>query len=187
MKTFPIRHSIVIAVAALLAGCANMFAPNCEKFDQSRKETDYATHYVVSEPETAKRTGEFKPLGKAAAAAPLYRLALNTDEVRPCTHLKITKEVFIQRNPGRGDVLEETREFFAGSGKLVATKKEIVTDQLPKTGYYTATVPLPIPETTPAGKYRIASRLTLKPRGNARQALVLARANVELVVAPLKK
>jgi hypothetical protein len=187
MISTTMQRCSAIALAILLAGCAGAFAPNCEKFEQSRKETDYATHYSMSEPETAKRAREFKALGKAAAAAPLYRLALNTDEVSPCTHLKITKELYLQRNPGRGDALEETREFFAPSGKLIATRKEVVTDQLPKTGYYTATAPLPISEGMPAGKYRVTGRLVLKPRGNSRQAQVLARASAEFVVVPLKK
>jgi hypothetical protein len=181
------RCCIFVAAGALLAGCASLFAPNCQKFEQSRKDTDYATHYAFSDSDSKKKAAEFKSLGKAPAAAPLYRIRLNTADVQPCTHLKLTKELFVQRNPGHGDVIEETREFFSGGGKLIATKKEVITDQLPATGYYSTTVPLPIPESAPPGKYRLASRLTIKPKGNAREMLVLARASADFSIAPLKK
>jgi hypothetical protein len=177
---------ILLAVALLGSGCATLFPPDCAKFEEARKQTDYATQYQFSESKSKKLEKDFKPLAKnASAAAPLYRLEPGDKKVRTCTHLGLRKELYLQRRPNTGLVLEETREFYSENGTLIASKTENLGNQLDRSGYYSATVPLPIPESAPVGKYRIVSRLLLKSK-DGKQKTLLARTSTNFDVIARK-
>ena len=78
---------------------------------------------------------------------------------------------------------EEIREFYAGDGTLIATKREIMSKQLSASGYYVATVPLPIPRLAPMGKYTVVSKLMVRTAGD-RQGTLLAKASAGFRVVP---
>lgn len=140
----------------------------------------YDTLYRYSENDSRAAAANFKPRKTSdPAAVRWYTLRLNTPEIRSCEHLYLYKEMYLQRGRLADATFEEIREFYTGGGQRVATKKENVTRQLKETGYYSAAVPLPIPESAPAGPYRVVSRLVL--RANGRET-VLATASAEFRV-----
>ena len=176
----------LIWAALALPGCATMFVPDCAQFKRDMKEIDYETRYRYSEYDTASRREEFRALPKPThAAARLYWIELSDDRVSACSHLHIHKELFLERNPKRGMVLEQVREFYTSAGQLIATKREDVTAQLTRSGHYFSTVPLPIPAGAPPGEYRIVSKLVLQPkRGGRKATLASATTTFEVVPAP---
>lgn len=181
------RLVLLLSLAMLSASCASLFAPNCARFEEERKQTDYTPRYEYSAAKTRKLAAEVKPLpGNALAAAPLYKAQVDAGPVRHCTHLTIRKELLLQRtDKARALVIEETREIFTEAGKRIATKTVNLSGQLTQPGYYSAREQLPIPEATPAGKYRVVSRLTYRAGPKAKPAM-LARATLDFEVAPKK-
>lgn len=138
----------------------------------------YDTHYRYSERDTRAAAANFKRPTTDSPAVRWYTLRVNLTEVRPCEHLYLYKELYLQR--GAIDVsFEETRDFYTAAGQRVVSKKENITAQLKDGGYYSAAVPLPIPESAPPGVYRVVSRLMMKSRGRER---VLATASAEFRV-----
>lgn len=141
----------------------------------------YDTHYRYSDVDTRHALDSFKPQRDIQqAAVRWYTVRVNSTEAQPCEHLYLYKELYLQRQAGDDIIIEETREFYTANGKRVATRKENVTRQLKSSGYYNATVPLPIPETAPAGSYKVVSRLTLRKNGG--KETVLASASTEFRV-----
>lgn len=179
--------AIVLALGVLGSGCASLFAPDCARFEEERKQTDYTPRYEHSPAKTRKLATELKTLpNKSLAAAPLYKAAPGSVSVRHCTHLVIDKELYLQRSDkARQLIIEETREVFTADGKRVASKTINLSEQLSKPGYYGAKERLPIPEATPAGKYRIVNRLTYRagPKANT---VMLGRTTLDFEVLPKK-
>ncbi len=174
------RYALIAAVTTLLNGCATFFPESCEQFEERRKKTNYATEYHR---DSKKEIADLKPLGKGEMAVVLnYQMRLDTERARPCSHVSIQKELTLVRRSNSGIIIEETREFFAEDGTRIAVKNEVLTTQLNQTGRYTASVPLPIPKSAPAGKYRLTSTLTLKTKG-ATKATTLAKTAVNFEVA----
>ncbi len=187
MKTFrTYQPALLAAISMLIAGCASLFPESCEQFDESRKTTNYATEYRL---ENRKMTGDIKPLGKGEVANVLgYTMQLDTERARPCSHLKINKEITLLRRDSPGIVFEETREFFAQDGTRIAVKNEVLTEQLKKSGRYASSVPLPIPKNAPPGKYRLTSTLTLKQKvKGVVKTVTLAKAATSFEVVEPKK
>jgi hypothetical protein len=155
--------------AALLSGCATWAPDQCEQFEHVRRSTDYNAAYVYSRTETQRAEQNFaRRPRRADAVARWYTLRLNRSTTHACEHLYLIKDLYLQRS-GEALTIEEQREFYTAQGQLIATKRENVTDQLPKTGYYIASVPLPIPRGAPVGRYRVVSRLiATPPQGRAR-------------------
>ncbi len=179
------RPALFVGVTILLTGCATLFPESCEQFEERRKQSNYATEYRLDGGNN--QTADVKSLGKGEmAAARTYQLRLDTERARPCSHVKIQKELVLIRRDNPSVILEETREFFAENGARIAVKSEVLTDQLRQSGRYTASVPLPIPKTAPAGKYRLTSTLTLKMKGSTK-VVTLAKAAASFQVAPLKQ
>lgn len=178
----PYRFVFLGFVALWLAGCATVDPGVCGRFDQARQSLRYDTVYRYSDADTRHAAEHFKPRpGKAPVTVRWYTLRANASEVPPCEHLYLTKDLYLQRQAGDDLIIEETREFYTGSGKRVAIRKENLTRQLTKSGYYHAIVPLPIPETAPAGAYKVVSRLTLRTNGG--KETVLASTSAEFRVA----
>ena len=173
---FSVPCYFLLIAAALTSGCATLPPDECSRFDQTRKSTDYDTAYVYSKAETKRAEQSFaRRSGRSTAIASWYTLRLNRVETRPCEHLYLIKDLYLQR-AADAMRLEEQREFYTAQGQLVATKRENVTDQLTKSGYYTASVPLPIPRGAPPGTYRIISRLIATSENGRAQTLATTSA-----------
>jgi hypothetical protein len=163
------RHLAALAMMGTLllpGGCASLIPGNCERFADERKKTDYTTRYRLSEAHSQDGARQHPPLPRGQAAmARVYRVGMSSRDTHTCRHIMIEKDVYLQRMPGGGLVLEEVREIYAAGGGRIATRTENVTAQLARTGYYQAEVAFPIPEKTPPGTYRVVSRLLLRGRG----------------------
>lgn len=173
------RHFIPLTAIAglvlLAGGCASLLPGNCERFADDRKKTDYATRYRPSASRTEDASKQFRPLPRGTPAmAPLYRIGMSSKETHTCRHITLEKDLYLQRLPGNGIVLEEVREIYATGGGRIATRTENVTHQLARTGYYQAEVAFPIPEKTPPGTYRVVSRLLVRSRAHGTRTLAQA-------------
>lgn len=172
---------MLAALALVLGGCASLAPQSCEQFDAARKTVDYATGYRHEEKQM------IAPLRKGPVAMALaYELKLDSTRVRPCSHVIIHKSLTLARRDDAAAVLEETREFFAEDGTRIAVKQENLTNQLRRSGRYTASVPLPIPKRAPAGAYHLVSTLTLKRKGSADQVLAKTAASFEVTASDRK-
>jgi hypothetical protein len=181
------RLTVLVLLSVLFTGCASLFTPDCARFEEDRKQTDYTPRFDRSTAKTRKLAAEMRPLSRnVLAAAPVYRIEPETGPARRCTHFTLRKELYLQRSDRvRALIVEETREIFTEGGKRVATKVVNLSEQLAKPGYYSAQELLPIPEATPAGKYRVVSRLTYRTKPKAKPAL-MARATLDFEVPPKK-
>jgi hypothetical protein len=177
----PVVAMLAVALSTLLiTGCATVLLPsNCT---QMGAETASQSRYQPSRGTTEAETAH-KPLPRGSlAVARVYRLSVNPDKVSPCRYLSIEKELYLQRASGNGFTIEEVRDIYSASGVLIATKSENLTAQLRESGFYSASASLPIPEQTPTGSYRIASRIVLRAKGG--EPIVLARADTRFTVLP---
>jgi hypothetical protein len=174
---------VILAGLSLIAsGCATIQEETCEQFEANRKDTDYSTQYQFSEPDSEMAARNFKPLPRGEnAVVRLYRIHLDPPKVKPCRHLTIRKEIYLQQNARLNRTLEEVREIYSSDGALIAAKTESVGDRLRTSGYYTGETLLPIPENAPLGKYRIVSKLVLKTKKKP-QAIVLAKTSASFQV-----
>lgn len=177
----PYRFVCFGFAALWLTGCATVDPSVCGRFEQARQSLRYDTVYRYSDVDTRHAVEHFKPRhDKAPVTVRWYTVRANAPEIPPCEHLYLTKDLYLQRQAGDDLVIEETREFYTGNGKRVATRKENLSRQLNQSGYYHAIVPLPIPETAPAGAYKVVSRLTLRKNGG--KETVLASTSTEFRV-----
>ena len=173
---------ILVGLSLIVSGCATIREETCEQFEANRKDTDYSTQYHFSEPDSEMAAKNFKPLPRGAnAVVRLYRIHLDPPKVKPCRHLTIRKEIYLQQSVRLNRTLEEVREIYTSEGTLIAAKTESIGDRLRTSGYYTGETLLPIPENAPLGKYRIVSKLVLKTKKNPR-ATVLAKTSASFQV-----
>ena len=176
--------SVIFGSVVLTSGCVSITGETCAQFEERIKELEYATQYRNADADFDLTTHHFKALPRnTSAVAPLYKLQLGTNTISPCNHLAIHKELYLQRSAKSGAEFEEIREFYSGDGTLIASKRETLSKQLNVSGYYVATVPLPIPKLAPMGKYLIVSKLVLRTTKN-RQGTVLAKASAGFLVVP---
>ena len=167
----------VLILLALLGGCATVPPNDCDRFRQLRRTTDYDTTYVYSAADSREAARSFaRSPRKASLTARWYTIRTNRPRIGGCDHLYLLKDLYLQRRDDAAVVLEEQREFYTADGQLIATKREDVSAQLTKTGYYTASVPLPIPEKAPPGQYRVVTRLITRGTNGAEQTLATASA-----------
>jgi hypothetical protein len=181
------KHLLLSAItgcALLASGCASLSQETCAQFEERTKEVDYATHYWNSEADLETSARHFKSLPKnTSAVARLYKLQLDATTTNPCRHVVIRKELYLLRATKQGMEFDEIREFYAGDGTLIATKRETVSKQLSTSGYYVATVPLPIPRMAPMGKYLVVSKLIVRTAEN-QQGTLLAKTSAGFQVIP---
>lgn len=165
----------------LLGGCVTVPGESCERFEQNRRAMRYDTVYRYSETDTRLAAKSFTPgRQKEPAAVKWYTLRLSRTQIGVCDHLFLTKDLYLHRN-GESVVLHEQRDFYTAEGKLVATKREDVTGQLKGSGFYTASVPLPIPPEAPPGTYRIVTKLTVKTPNGAEKTLATSSAEFRVL------
>lgn len=176
------RLGLAGAVLVGLAGCATFDPDVCARFDAVRGSTSYETVYRYSEADTRNAVRTFKTVArKNTVTVRWYTLRVSADATPRCAHMYLYKDLYIERD-ARSVELEERREFYTASGKLIAVKKEDLSRQLRRSGYYSASVPLPIPEAAPAGRYRVVTRLVLKNATPGRDR-TLATATAEFRVS----
>lgn len=186
---FSFRRSflaIPVGLSLLVVGCATYRETACAHLEKNRQETDYTTQYRLTETDSETAGRDFKPLGRGEiAAVRLYKMRVDPPTIKPCRHLTIHKEFYLQRKISVDLVLEEVREFYTAAGVLIATKTESIGSQLHRSGFYAGNTPLPIPEKAPPGKYRIVSKLILKTK-NKSPTMVLAKTSASFQVLPRK-
>lgn len=174
--------AFLLAGAAVLGGCATAPLESCERFEQARRTMRYDTVYRYSQADTQLAAKRFAPAPRSeAVAARWYTLHTSRTQISTCDHLYLTKDLYLQRRDGGSAALQELREFYTGDGRLIASKREDVTDQLKVSGFYSASVPLPIPKEAPPGAYRIVTRLIAKMPSGER---TLATTSAEFRVQP---
>jgi hypothetical protein len=192
----------VAVLLAMLAGCAT--APDsparpaaglgsepaqrpsaCAEFAEQRKTLRYATIYRLAPDESESAARNFRPLPPGEAVRVRhYTLRFDREDIAPCHHLMMRKELYLQRSAKSALRFQETREFYAGDGTLIAIKNEALDQQLGASGYYLASVPLPIPQNAPAGKYRVVTKLLMQNQDGKAQLLAFASANFTVTAAP---
>lgn len=156
----------------------------CAEFAEQRKTLRYATTYRIAPAESESAARNFRPLPAGEAArARHYTLRFDRDDIAPCHHLMMRKELYLQRAAKSPLRFQETREFYSGDGTLIAVKNEVLENQLGASGYYLASVPLPIPQNAPAGKYRVVSKLILQGPDGKAQLLATTSANFQVTAA----
>lgn len=175
------RSALLFAGIALLSGCATVPPESCEQFEQARRAMRYDTVYRYSDADTQLATKSFAPARRAEpVAARWYTLRTHRTQIRGCDHLYLTKDLYLLRGNATALALHEQREFYTADGRLIATKREDVTNQLKSSGFYSASVPLPIPKEAPPGAYRIVTRLIAKlPEGDRTLATTSAEFRVQ--------
>ncbi len=179
----PGLRALLFLCLAVLAGCATAPPTSCEQFEQSRKTTRYDTVYRYSDADTRLAAKRFAPVRRSeTVAVRWYTLRTNRTQIGGCDHLYLTKDLYLLRKPDASARLLEQREFYTADGKLITTKREDVSGQLKVTGFYSASVPLPIPKDAPPGAYRIVTRLIAKVTDTADRTL--ATTSAEFRVQP---
>lgn len=119
----------------------------------------------------------------AAAESPRvtrYRLTLDQHQVSPCASLRLRKEVTFVTSTTPRPSIWEIQDFFAGNGTFIARHSEDISTQLARSGRYARTIVLPVPQSTPPGRYRVVSRLVVKQNG---REMPLASASSEFSVS----
>lgn len=170
------RLGLALLGALALGGCATVDPGACARFDAARASASYDTVYRYSEEDTRNAERSFRAARRRPpVAVRWYTLRLSADTVARCEHLYLYKDLYLERD-ARALELEERREFYTAAGKLVAVKKEDLSGQLRRAGYYGASVPLPIPEAAPAGRYRVVTRLVWKNAPGGEQTLATTSA-----------
>lgn len=189
MRNIPSGHRLaflLVGFTLLISGCAGFREMSCAQFEKSRQETDYTTRYRFLETESETAARNFKPLPKnASAIVRLHKMRIDPARIKPCHHLTIHKDIYLQRKTGGNFTLEEVREFYTADGALIATKTETIAGQLRTSGFYSGSTLLPIPEKAPPGKYRLVSKLVLKMKNSSR-VTQLSRTSVNFQVVARK-
>lgn len=189
---FPrILPAIAVGTVLVLSGCAGLdiFGDECSRYESRTKSARYNTLYKpVTKPADAKSDTRIKPerpLPKGVAAqVTVYKMAFDSDKIKPCSDLSIRKEIMLQRTAQPDLQLREIREFYAQNGKLITTNSEDISEQIAVSGVYQAVTPLPIPRSAPPGKYRIVSKLMVETKAMKKPAQLAKVEGIFYVVSP---
>lgn len=166
--------------AIWLAGCSTIPPGSCEYFESLHRSMRYDTVYRYSANDTRNAGRAFTANNQnEPVAARWYTLRTNRPQISACDHLYLAKELYFYRAKDASVTVEELREIYTAHDRLIASKREDLTSQLKATGFYTASVPFPIPPEAPGGTYKIVSRLIAKTKGKER---TLATTSVEFRV-----
>ena len=181
---FPIYRAALVAVLGVLVhGCASMDNFGCDVHAQNARTTKPITTYRPAPPRPNAAPAYSLPAGSVAQVS-TYKLSFRPGFTKPCTTVTLHKDVVIQRSEETQVVLNEVREFYAEDGTLIATATQDISEQVSKSGAYTATTPLPIPKSAPPGKYKIVSKLLFERRGERKPASLVARAEGFFYIVP---
>jgi hypothetical protein len=167
-----------------IGGCTTLPSTSCDQFDQIRRSTQYDTHYRYSDTDTRLAAKRFAPLRQSGPIdVRWYTLRTNRTQISTCDNLYLTKDLYLLRQKNAQGALVEQHEFYTADGKLITTKREDLTSQLKNTGYYSASVPLPIPKEAPAGTYRVVLKLVTKAPDGADRTLASASAEFRVLAS----
>ena len=167
-----------VLLSAWLGGCASMDQFSCDMQEKNTRGIKPVTTYT--------HTGAVQralPAG-SIAQAPTYKLAFKPGYTKPCTTLTLHKDAVILRSDETNVVLNEIREFYSEDGTLIASSTQDISEQVKKSGTYTASTPLPIPKSAPPGKYKIVSKLIFERSGDRRAPVPIARAEGYFYIIP---
>ena len=145
--------------------------------------TKSVTTYALTQPKGGEAALRALPAG-SIAQVPTYKLTFKPGFTKPCSTLTLHKAVLIQRSDEATVVLNEIREFYTEDGTLITTSTQDISEQVRKSGVYSATTPLPIPKTAPPGKYKIVNKLLFERRGDRRAPVQIARAEEFFYIIP---
>lgn len=173
----------VIVLTALLGGCASMDQFSCDMHEKQTRGSKPVTAYTLIDPKSDQTALRPLPAG-SIAQVPTYKIRFMPGFTKPCTTLTLHKDVVIQRSDEANVMLNEIREFYAEDGTLIATSTQDISEQVKKSGTYTATTLLPIPKSAPPGKYKIVSKLLFERRGDRRAPVPIARAEGFFYIIP---
>lgn len=183
---FPIpQAALITALMTLLHGCASVDNFGCDVHEQNARTTKSITTYRPAPARPNAAPAYSLPAGSVPQVT-TYKLTFRPGFTKPCTTVTLRKEVVIQRSDEAQVVLNEIREFYAEDGTLIASATQDVTEQVVRSGAYTATTPLPIPKIAPPGKYKIVSKLMFERRGERKPASLVARAEGFFYIIPPK-
>lgn len=183
---FPIPQAILIlALMALLHGCASMDNFGCDVHEQNARNTKSITTYRPAPARPNAAPVYSLPAGSVPQVT-TYKLTFRPGFTKPCTTVTLRKDVVIQRSDEAQVVLNEIREFYTEDGTLITSATQDVTAQVTKSGSYTATTPLPIPKIAPPGKYKIVSKLMFARDGERKPPRLIARAEGFFYIIPPK-
>ena len=164
-------RSLLLLIGAVLAGCA--------------VEPERAVRCDASAPErpayewVAATTAHASPATSGMLRVIRYRLTIPDKTVVPCDEVRLQKELTVATPPEARAGVWEIQDLFAGNGTFIVRRSEDVSSQLARSGRYRRTIVLPVPATTPAGRYRVVTRLVVKQNG---RELPLANATAEFRV-----
>jgi len=179
-----ITHAtLCVMLTALLGGCAGMDQFSCDMHETQARGTKPVTTYTLTDPKNGETALRPLPAG-SVAQVPTYKIKFRPGYTKPCTTLTLHKDVVIQRSDEANVVLNEVREFYAEDGTLIATSTQDISEQVRKSGTYSATTPLPIPKSAPPGKYKIVNKLLFERRGEHRAPAQIARAEGFFYIIP---
>lgn len=183
---FAIPQAVLItALMTLLHGCASVDDFGCDVHEQKARTTKSITTYKPAPARPNAAPVYSLPAGSVPQVT-TYKLSFRPGFTKPCTTVILHKDVVIQRSDETQVVLNEIREFYAEDGTLITSATQDVTAQIPRSGSYTATTPLPIPKIAPPGKYKIVSKLMFERRGEKKPASLVARAEGFFYIIPPK-
>lgn len=179
----PLHPALLLALLALLGGCASTTDYRCDAHESRTRGIKPTTTYRLIEPKPGHATPRPLPPGSIAQVS-TYKMTFRPGFTKPCTTLTLRKDVVIHRSADPDMVLTEVREFYAEDGTLITPSTQDITEQVKKSGTYVATTPVPIPRSAPPGKYKIVCKLLFERHGSSRSAVQIARAEGYFYIIP---
>jgi len=181
--TLALRYLLTPILLAPLAGCVTTGELSCDIHESRTKQLKPTTtyEYVKLKPgQSAPRT----LAGGSLPQVPTYTMKFVPGFTKPCTTITLHKDVMLLRSNDKGVVFNETREFYAEDGTLITSTTQNISEQVPRSGVYIATTPLPIPRNAPPGKYKIVSKLQAERRGDRRPSQVAQTQGFFYIIPP---
>ena len=182
-RTTLARSLPLLTALALLAGCAGTSDSACERHEERTRGTKPQTTYKLIAPKSGEAAVRTLPPGNVALA-PTYRIQFKPPYSEQCRTITLYKDVVIQRSNDRDVEFSEVREFYAEDGTLITSYTQDITAQVPRSGKYVATTPLPIPKNAPPGRYKIVNKLLYERPTTGRSPVQIARAEGTFFIVP---
>jgi len=138
-----------VSLAAVLIGCVPLPAPKHPRAGGCAVGVAWSTAYASAQPLRALPAGHIQVLRYQVSVAPTTG--------RRCSSLLLTKRLSLLRGTGPLHIVE-IRDLYA-HGRLIAERRALVGHEIPDSGTYEARLTLPIPASTPFGRYHVVSLL----------------------------
>ncbi|HUW97225.1 MAG TPA: hypothetical protein VMV40_00065 [Acidiferrobacter sp.] len=161
-----------ISLAAVLAGCTPPPSAQRAVVGRCHAGAGWSMAYV-----------SLSPLGALPARhvqALRYWITVTPTIGRRCGSFLLTKHLTLLRGPGSLHITE-VRDFYA-HGQLIAEHRASVGREIRHSGTYEGRLSLPIPMSTPFGRYRVVS--LLYGRWGRRAPFLIARTQATFAIRP---